>query len=50
MTEFDPDLSRQHETNKKAAEERRLKYDRRLRQYVDEDGCPAQDRFGQDLG
>lgn len=49
MTDFDPDFSPKHETNKKAAEERRLKYDEKRRVYVDEDGCLIRDKFGQPL-
>ena len=49
MAEFDADLSREHPTNKEAAKERGLRYDSRKRQYVDSDGCPVRDKFGQRL-
>jgi hypothetical protein len=48
--EFDPDFSPDHEINKEAAKAHRLRYDRRRRIYVDEDGCPTRDKFGQPLG
>jgi hypothetical protein len=47
---FDPDLSPDHETNRRAAEAHGLRYDRRRRVYVDADGCPTRDEFGQPLG
>jgi hypothetical protein len=49
-TKFDPDFSPNHETNRKAAKEQGLRYSPRLRVYVDSDGCPRRDRFGQPLG
>jgi hypothetical protein len=50
QTAFDPDLSPSSETNEEAARERGLRYDRTKEAYVDEDGCPVRDRFGQFLG
>ncbi len=47
--EFDPDLSSEHETNREAARVRGLRYDKRRRMYVDEDGCLVRDKFGQPL-
>lgn len=49
-TEFDADVSPDNPINIKAAKERRLVYNSRKRVYVDEDGCPQRDRFGQVLG
>jgi len=49
-TQFDPDFSPNHETNKDAAKERNLTYDRFSKVYRDSDGCPVLDRFGQSLG
>ncbi len=46
---FDPDLSPEHETNVEAAKAHGVTYDRERRQYVDEDGCPRFDQFGQRL-
>jgi hypothetical protein len=46
---FDPDLSPQHETNLEAAQAHGVKFDPWLRQYLDEDGCPRFDAFGQPL-
>lgn len=45
--EFDSDLSLDNPANKQAAEDHGLRFDRRRRAYVDEDGCPIRDRFGQ---
>jgi hypothetical protein len=47
---FDPNFSPNHETNRRAAAARGLRYDHRRRVYVDADGCPALDKFGQPLG
>jgi hypothetical protein len=47
---FDPDLSVNHPTNKKAAEQRGLQYDSIEEVYRDEDGCMILDSFGQPLG
>ena len=47
--DFDPDLSPEHFTNRKAARARNLAFDRRKRAYVDADGCMIRDRFGQPL-
>lgn len=44
------DFSPQHETNREAARVRRLRYDRRRKVYIDCDGCPVRDKFGQPLG
>ena len=49
VPEFDPDLSPDYEANRRAAEVRNLTFRRRTGQYVDEDGCPVRDRFGQKL-
>ena len=46
---FDPDLSPRNEVNVQAAKIRGLRYDVRLGCYVDSDGCPRKDRFGQSL-
>jgi hypothetical protein len=46
---FDPDLSKEHPTNQEAAKVRNLRYSKRHRAYVDEDGCPRRDKFGQPL-
>lgn len=48
-TQFDPNFSPQHETNKQAARDHGLKYDSRKKSYVDSDGCLRRDRFGQPL-
>jgi hypothetical protein len=48
--EFDPDFSPDHEINKEAAKAHGLRYDRRRRAYVDEDGCSTRDKFGRPLG
>lgn len=50
LTDFDPDLSPDHPTNIEAAEQRSLKYDKRRKVYVDSDGCPRRDKYGQTLG
>lgn len=47
--DFDPDLSRSSEHNQEAARSRGLRYSERNKQYVDEDGCPVRDEFGQPL-
>ena len=46
---FDADLSREHPTNRKAAYVRGLRWSDHHRAYVDSDGCPVRDRFGQRL-
>jgi hypothetical protein len=46
---FDPDLSPEHETNKRAAKARRVRYDARRGFYVDDEGCLRYDRYGQPL-
>jgi hypothetical protein len=45
LPQFDPDLTPQHETNKKAAEARGLTFHDGC--YRDEDGAMARDQFGQ---
>jgi hypothetical protein len=47
---FDADFSPDHETNKQAAKAHGLRFDRQRNVYVDSDGCPTRDRFGQPLG
>ncbi|MBI4144963.1 hypothetical protein HY493_02050 [Candidatus Woesearchaeota archaeon] len=47
---FDPDLPPSNIQNREAARAHGLRYDRRRNVYVDEDGFPARDRFGQYLG
>jgi len=46
---FDPDLSPYNIQNKNAAKAHKLRYDRRLKMYVDEDGALVRDRYGQRL-
>ncbi len=46
---FDPDLSRDHETNREAARMRGLRWSKKKRAYVDSDGCLVRDKFGQPL-
>jgi hypothetical protein len=46
---FDPNFGPEHETNRRAAKVRRLRFDPRKNAYVDVDGCPVRDRFGQRL-
>lgn len=46
---FDPDLSPAHETNVEAAKAHSVTYNPELRQYIDEDGCPRFDAYGQPL-
>ena len=48
--EFDPDFSPLHVSNQDAAKDHGLTWDRRRQAYVDQDGCPRRDRFGQVLG
>jgi hypothetical protein len=47
---IDPDVSPYEEHNREAARRLGLRYSRRRGCYVDEDGCPTRDRFGQPLG
>jgi hypothetical protein len=47
---IDPSTSPYTEHNLEAARELRVSYSPRRRCYVDEDGCPQRDRFGQPLG
>lgn len=49
LMKFDPDLSPEHETNRRAAKGLKLTYDHGRRVYVDEDGCLTHDKFGQKL-
>lgn len=46
---FDADLSPQAEANVEAAKAHGVTYDSEKRQYVDEDGCPRFDSYGQPL-
>lgn len=46
---FDPDLPLSSETNRTAARARGLRFDAKRAAYVDADGCPRRDRFGQPL-
>lgn len=46
---FDADLARDHPTNRAAARIRDLRWSERRQAYVDGDGCPVRDRFGQRL-
>ncbi len=46
---FDPDFPPTHDINRRAAEARGLKWDPRQQYFVDNDGLPALDRFGQRL-
>ncbi len=48
--QFDPDFSPLHLINQDAAKDHGLTWDRRRQVYVDPDGCPTRDRFGQVLG
>lgn len=47
--QFDPDFSPYHEHNRRAAQGHGVKYDPRKEQYIDVDGCPTHDRYGQRL-
>jgi hypothetical protein len=47
---FDPDFSPGHEHNKETAKKLGLRYEPKKKQYIDRDGCPTRDRFGQPLG
>ena len=47
---IDPSTSPYTEHNLDAARRLRIRYHPRRRFYVDEDGCPTRDRFGQPLG
>jgi hypothetical protein len=46
---FDPDFSPFDGVNREAAAAHGLRSDPRQNLYVDEDGCPVRDRFGQAL-
>lgn len=48
--DFDADLPLTNPQNVEAARTRGLEYDRKRNVYVDEDGCPTRDIFGQPLG
>lgn len=47
---IDPDVPWYEEHNLDAARKLGVTYNRRRGYYVDEDGCPTRDRFGQPLG
>jgi len=47
---IDADFSPKHPSNVEAAQELGLRYDPVRGAYVDGDGCPTLDRFGQPLG
>lgn len=49
LPKFDPDLLPDHENNRKAADARGWRFERRKKYYVDEDGCLMADKFGQPL-
>lgn len=49
-TDFDPDLSPNHPANTEAARQRGLRFDSSIDAFVDEDGLPIRDKFGQELG
>ena len=49
-TEFDADFSPDHPINEQAAEDHGFTYDPKRKVYVDSDGCPVRDHFGQVLG
>ena len=44
---FDSDFSPEAEINRRAAQSHNLRFNSRTRQYVDEDGCPVRNEFGQ---
>lgn len=46
---FDCSLGPQSEHNRDVADALGLTYNPQLRQYVDPDGCPTHDEFGQEL-
>ncbi len=48
--EFDPDLSPDSPHNREIAERLDLTYDSKRRLYLDSNGYPARDQFGQELG
>jgi hypothetical protein len=50
LPSFEPGLPPHNIHNLEAAKARGLVYSPRRRVYVDEDGCPTLDRFGQPLG
>ncbi len=47
--QFDPDMQWYNIQNKNAAKAHKLRYDRRRKMYVDEDGALVRDRYGQRL-
>jgi len=47
--EFDPDYSPNNPVNSEAAKHLGLRYDSRLRVYIDKDGCLIRDKFGQEF-
>lgn len=48
--DFDADLPYDNPRNVDVAQKLRLTYDSQRRVYLDEDGCPTRDEFGQPLG
>jgi len=46
---FDPDYSPANPVNRRAAQQRRWRYDPTKRRYVDADGAQVADKFGQPL-
>jgi hypothetical protein len=46
---FDPDLSPEHEHNRRAAALRKVRFDKKSGYYKDADGCLAYDSYGQPL-
>lgn len=50
LPEFEPELPWYNVHNVNAANSRGLVYDDIRSVYVDEDGCPVRDRYGQPIG
>lgn len=48
--DFDPDLSPDSPHNLQVADRLELIYNAKRRLYLDPDGCPVRDQFGQELG
>ena len=46
---FDPDLPPEHEVNKQAAQNHKLRWNEKKQHYTDETGALVRDRFGQPL-
>ena len=44
---FDAELGPNHEINQAAARSHGLTYDRGKRAFVDDEGCPVRDKYGQ---